>query len=54
MTAPWSPIFCKVGAKRFVQELVEREVGGSLGRDHDEHGEGSEGRQGYRNGHRVQ
>lgn len=43
----------QLGAKRFVQELVEREVAGFLGREHYEHGEGSEGRRGYRNGYRT-
>jgi len=42
----------QLGAKRFVQELVEREAANFLGRGHDEHGEGTEGRKGYRNGYR--
>jgi len=42
----------QLGAKRFVQELVEREAASFLGRGHYEHGQGTGGRKGYRNGYR--
>jgi putative transposase len=42
----------RLGAQRFVQELVEREAGAFLGRDHDERRADGEKLRGYRNGYR--
>jgi transposase-like protein len=43
----------RLGAQRFVQELVEREVTSFLGRDHYERRESGKELRGYRNGYRT-